>query len=64
MGRIKTQQIKRVTTDIFSKYKEQFNENFETNKKEVSKVAKIGSKKLRNVIAGYVTRLAKKKETL
>ena len=64
MGRIKTQLIKRVTTDIFDKHKDQFSDDFEANKKAVTGVADIGSKKLRNVIAGYVTRLAKKKETL
>ena len=64
MGRIKTQLIKSVTTDIFNKHKELFSDDFEANKKEVTEVAEIGSKKLKNVIAGYVTRLAKKKETL
>ena len=64
MGRIKTQLIKRTTTEIFEKYKEQFSGDFEANKKEVTNVANVGSKKLRNVIAGYVTRLAKKKDTL
>ena len=64
MGRIKTKLIKRVTAEIFDKYKERFSGDFEANKKEVTEVAEIGSKKLKNVIAGYVTRLAKKKETL
>ena len=64
MGRIKTKLIKRVTVEIFDKYKERFSGDFEANKKEVTEVAEIGSKKLKNVIAGYVTRLAKKKETL
>jgi len=35
---------------------------FEENKLIVQKLANIPSKKLRNVIAGYVTRLAKKQE--
>ena len=64
MGRIKTKLIKRVTAEIFEKHKERFSDDFEANKKEVIEVAEIGSKKLKNVIAGYVTRLAKKKETL
>ena len=64
MGRIKTKLIKRVTAEIFDKYKERFSGDFEANKKEVTEVAEIGSKKLKNVIPGYVTRLAKKKETL
>ena len=64
MGRIKTKMIKRVTTEVFEKHKDLFSEDFEQNKQKVSEVAEIGSKKLRNVIAGYVTRLAKNKETI
>lgn len=36
--------------------------NFEDNKKAVGQLAEIGSKKLRNVIAGYATRLMKNKQ--
>ena len=59
MGRIKTQLIKRATYDIFQQYRERFKENFDENKKVVDEVASMHGKKLRNVIAGYITRLAK-----
>ncbi len=62
MGRIKTQMIKRLTHQLIAKYRDNFKENFEENKKLVDRFMTVPSKKLRNVIAGYVTRQIKKKE--
>lgn len=62
MGRIKTAMIKRVSKQLFSEHSDEFKESFDDNKKLVTKFADILSKKLRNVVAGYVTRLAKTKE--
>jgi len=62
MGRIKTQLVKRKTKEIMAEHEGEFTEDFEKNKELVSKFADIPSKKLRNVIAGYVTRLKKKPE--
>lgn len=62
MGRIKTMQIKRVTNQLIEKYRDQFKKNFEENKKLVERFADFPSKKLRNVTAGYVTRLMKIKQ--
>jgi len=59
MGRIKTQLIKRVTLDLFSKHSKDFKKSFDENKKLVEKYVDIPSKKLRNIIAGYITRLKK-----
>lgn len=58
MGRIKTQQVKRITNQLFEKYKEKFSNNFEENKAVLNKVASVHSKKIRNTIAGYLTRMA------
>jgi small subunit ribosomal protein S17e len=60
MGRIKTKLIKRNATDIFKVGKGRFSNNFENNKKVAGDLANIPSKKLRNVIAGYITKLVKK----
>ena len=57
MGRIKTAQIKRVTKNLFARHKQEFKTDFESNKKLVSQFAEFRSKKLRNVVAGYVTRI-------
>ncbi len=58
MGRIKTQPVKRATNEIFEKYKEEISRDYEKNK-EFLKGMEIHSKKIRNIIAGYLTRLAK-----
>lgn len=59
MGRIKTKQIKRVTQEINEKYNSEFSQDFNANKKQLPAVADIKSKKLRNQIAGYLSRIAK-----
>jgi len=60
MGRIKTARIKRVTAEIVKKHGKDIKTDFNENKKVLADVAEIRSKKLRNVIAGYATRLARK----
>jgi len=60
MGRVRTTFVKSISEKIHSKYKDKFNLDFQNNKKSVDEVAIINSKKLRNVIAGYVTTLVKK----
>jgi small subunit ribosomal protein S17e len=64
MGRIKTQMIKRLGGEIFDKHQSMLKEDFNENKLIIQQVTDITSKKLRNVIAGYVTRLVKNKEEL
>ena len=59
MGRIKTQLIKRTTKEIMRKHKDKIKTNFEDNKKVVEANSDVSSKKLRNIIAGYMTRLKK-----
>jgi len=57
MGRIKTTQIKRVTKKLMAMHKDKFKPDFNSNKKVVDELAEIRSKKQRNIIAGYATRL-------
>ena len=64
MGRIKTMQIKRKSKEILDKHSAEFKEDFVENKKQLDKVTEIPSKKLRNAIAGYITRLKKKTEAI
>lgn len=59
MGRIKTKLTKRVAVKIFKAKPENCKEDFTENKKVVNEFANVRSKKLLNVIAGYVTRLKK-----
>lgn len=60
MGRIKTTQVKRTGRKLVGMYTNRFSSDFTQNKKEVNETATISSKKLRNIIAGYVTRLTKR----
>ena len=61
MGRIKTMLIKRVSNKLVKQHGEQFTSNFDENKAVVERYAEVPSKKLRNIIAGYCTRLTKAK---
>ena len=60
MGRIKTTMIKRVTLKLFRDHSDEFKTSSDDNKKVIETLADTKSKKLRNIIAGYVTRLKKK----
>ncbi|MBW2970680.1 30S ribosomal protein S17e [Candidatus Woesearchaeota archaeon] len=62
MGRIKTKLIKRISNDLVKTHGDEFKGNFEENKQLVANFTNIQSKKMRNIIAGYVTRLVKLKE--
>lgn len=62
MGRIKTQLIKRITIKLVKNHRDELKPDFTENKKKVSELADIPSKKMRNVIAGYATRLMKEEE--
>jgi len=62
MGRIKTKLIKRVANKLVARHGDEFKNDFNQNKVLVTDYAEIHSKKLRNIIAGYVTRLVKTKE--
>ena len=59
MGRIRTTLIKRTGETLIKKYHGRFQADFEINKKILNEVAEIYSKKLRNLIAGYITHLVK-----
>ncbi|MBI2208017.1 30S ribosomal protein S17e [Candidatus Woesearchaeota archaeon] len=59
IGRIKTVLVKRITKQLVREHPDEFNEDFNKNKEILKKYAVIKSPKLRNVIAGYVSRLVK-----
>ncbi len=64
MGRIKTTLVKRMGNKIYQLHKDKFKKDFDTNKQLLPDLAEIPSKKLRNIIAGYITRLANQEEVL
>ncbi|MDD1686373.1 30S ribosomal protein S17e [Methanoregula sp.] len=53
---IKPSYIKNLGTALLVKQKEYFSKDFEENKIQLGKSAVIGSKRVRNRIAGYITR--------
>ena len=59
MGRIKTTMIKNIGEKLYKEHKVEFTTDFDKNKEIVKKYVGIPSKKLRNVVAGYITRLKK-----
>ena len=56
MGNIRPTYIKRVAIDLVQKYPRVFNADFDNNKVMVDKLCTVESVKMRNRIAGYVTR--------
>ena len=59
MGRIKTSLVKRVTKELMKSHAAEFNEDFAHNKEVLNTISNMPSKKIRNVVAGYATRLRK-----
>ncbi len=62
MGRIKGTLVKRSTKDLLAGDRTAFTGDFEHNKKAVSSAVPGISKKIRNSIAGYISRLLSKAE--
>ena len=62
MGRIKTTLVKRVTNKLLEKHGNKLKKDFNQNKKVLKEYANIPSKKIRNVIAGYISRKKKQKQ--
>ncbi|MFN3528002.1 MAG: 30S ribosomal protein S17e, partial [Candidatus Altarchaeaceae archaeon] len=48
MGRIKSSYMKRVGLELYKAHKEEFDTDFENNKKKIMEFADIPSKRLRN----------------
>lgn len=57
MGKVRTEQVKRIAQELIKRYPDKFSTDFENNKKLVESLTSISSTKLRNRVAGYVTRL-------
>jgi len=53
---IKPSYIKSLGTELLAKQRDYFSSNFDENKQQLDKSAVIGSKRVRNRVAGYITR--------
>ena len=49
--------IKKLAREFLDKYPDKFTADYEANKKLVAELADIPSKKLKNQIAGYISRM-------
>jgi small subunit ribosomal protein S17e len=58
---IKPSYIKSLGTELVAKQRTNFSNNFEENKQQLDKSAVIESKRVRNRVAGYITRKIKTK---
>ncbi len=56
MGTVKPAYIKVIAKELLRKYPEEFTGSFEENKKKVMELTNITSKRVRNRVAGYITR--------
>ena len=57
LGKIRPERVKRLAQDLVNRFPNRFTEDFNDNKKAVEALTNVSSHKLRNRIAGYVTRL-------
>ncbi|MGB9675317.1 MAG: 30S ribosomal protein S17e [Candidatus Nanoarchaeia archaeon] len=60
MGRIRPGFVKRQAQELLTLHQNKFSSNFESNKKVLNEIAEFPTKKLRNLIAGYITKEMKK----
>jgi small subunit ribosomal protein S17e len=57
MGKVRIDTVKRVSRELIRKYPDRFTGEFESDKHAVNELVVTQSKRLRNRIAGYITRL-------
>ena len=57
MGKVRPAFIKRTARELLELYRDKFKPDFEHNKRVVQELTNIRSKRTRNRIAGYITRL-------
>jgi len=57
LGKVRPERVKKIAKDMLRRYPDRFTTDFESNKKLLGSLLKISSVRLRNRIAGYITRL-------
>lgn len=62
MGRIKQKFIKNRAFELIEAHADRFSGDFKKNKEAIAEFADTRSKKTKNKLAGYVTRLAKREK--
>ncbi len=57
LGKVRPEHVKKNALELVELYSDRFTTDFQKNKEVVESLAQIPSAKLRNRIAGYITRL-------
>lgn len=60
MGRIRTKDIKNATFNLIEINRDKFSTDFEKNKEALNQLNVVRDKRVRNRVAGYVTRVMKR----
>jgi small subunit ribosomal protein S17e len=55
LGKVKTEQVKRIGKELMARFPAKFSSNFDDNKLAVKALTKGATTKVRNQIAGYIT---------
>ena len=56
MGKVKTEHIKRLAKDLMERFPDKFSNDFNANKHTVDALTQGATTKVRNQVAGYITR--------
>jgi small subunit ribosomal protein S17e len=56
LGKVKTEQIKRLAKELMERFPDKFSNNFDANKHAVGALTQGATTKVRNQVAGYITR--------
>jgi len=57
LGKVRPERVKKIARELVSRFPDRFTADFEANKIAVEALIETSSSKLRNRIAGYITRL-------
>ena len=57
MGKVRIAAVKKVARELVQRYPDKFTTNYEANKKVIADLVDAKTKRLRNRVVGYVTRL-------
>jgi small subunit ribosomal protein S17e len=56
LGKVKTEQIKRIGKELMVRFPDKFSSTFDENKQSVDLLTKGTTTRVRNQVAGYITR--------
>jgi small subunit ribosomal protein S17e len=56
LGKVRPEKVKKIAKELLKRYPDKFSIDFESNKKALASLLTASTVKLRNRIAGYVTR--------